>query len=99
MEVGVLYDVKPAVNTLLSFYFAPVGDPAIGATAYPHRASAAEGPVPRQQQSPTTVIVLTTEVIKRPNSILDRMCVIDVTIDDKADDPCSIAIHTSIVGM
>jgi hypothetical protein len=29
----------------LSFYFAPVGDPAIGPTAYPHRASAFEDPV------------------------------------------------------
>jgi hypothetical protein len=46
-----------------------------------------EGPVPRQQESPTTVIVLTTEEIKRANSILDRMRVIDVTIDDEAVDP------------
>jgi hypothetical protein len=45
MELGVLYDVKLATDTLLSFYFAPVGDPAIGPTAYPHRASAAENPV------------------------------------------------------
>ena len=34
-----------ARTTLLSFYFAPVGDPAIGPTAYPHRASAFEDPV------------------------------------------------------
>jgi hypothetical protein len=32
-------------KSLLSFYFAPMGDPAIGPTAYPHRASAAENPV------------------------------------------------------
>jgi hypothetical protein len=45
MELGVLYDIKLARHTLLSFYFAPMGDPAIGPTAYPHRASAAENPV------------------------------------------------------
>jgi outer membrane receptor protein involved in Fe transport len=32
-------------KSLLSFYFAPVGDPAIGPTAYPHRASAFEDTV------------------------------------------------------
>ncbi len=45
MELGVLYDAKLGSNTLLSFYFAPVGDPAIGPTAYPHRASAFEDPL------------------------------------------------------
>jgi hypothetical protein len=45
MELGLLYDIKLASHTLLSFYFAPMGDPAIGPTAYPHRASAAENPV------------------------------------------------------
>src|SRR6202043_4008561 len=45
MELGILYDVKLRANSLFSFYFAPVGDPAIGPTAYPHRASAAEDPV------------------------------------------------------
>jgi hypothetical protein len=30
---------------LLSFYFAPMGDPAMGPTAYPHRASASENPI------------------------------------------------------
>lgn len=45
MELGVLYDVKIGSNALLSFYFAPVGDPAIGPTAYPHRASAFENPL------------------------------------------------------
>ncbi len=32
-------------RTLLSFYAAPVGDPAIGPTAYPHRHSASEDPI------------------------------------------------------
>lgn len=45
MELGALYDWSLSKNTLLSFYAAPVGDPAIGPTAYPHRASAIEDPV------------------------------------------------------
>ena len=45
MELGALYDWKLGEKSLLSFYAAPVGDPAIGPTAYPHRASAFENPV------------------------------------------------------
>ncbi len=45
MELGALYDWRLSKETLLSFYAAPVGDPAIGPTAYPHRASALEDPV------------------------------------------------------
>lgn len=45
MELAVLYDLKLGDRTLLSFYFAPMGDPAIGPTGYPHRASAIENPV------------------------------------------------------
>ena len=45
MELAALYDLKLSDKTLLSFYFAPTGDPAIGPTAYPHRASAFENPV------------------------------------------------------
>src|ERR1700676_3201701 len=45
MELAALYDLKLGDKTLLSVYFAPVGDPAMGPTAYPHRASAAENPV------------------------------------------------------
>ena len=45
MEVAALYDLKLSPNALLSFYFAPVGDPAIGPTAYPHRHSASEDPI------------------------------------------------------
>ena len=45
MELAALYDIKLGDNGLLSFYFAPVGDPAMGPTAYPHRASAAENPM------------------------------------------------------
>ncbi len=45
MELAALYDWSVGERTLLTFYAAPVGDPAIGPTAYPHRASAAENPV------------------------------------------------------
>ena len=42
MEIAALYDLKLGTKGLLSFYFAPIGDPAIGPVAYPHRASASE---------------------------------------------------------
>src|SRR3984893_7733986 len=45
MEIAALYDLKVGSQGLLSFYFAPIGDPAMGPVAYPHRASAAENPV------------------------------------------------------
>lgn len=45
MELAALYDYKLAEHTLLSIYAAPMGDPAMGPPAYPHRASASEDPV------------------------------------------------------
>jgi hypothetical protein len=45
MEIAALYDLKLGKNGLLSFYAAPIGDPAIGPIAYPHRASASEDPL------------------------------------------------------
>jgi hypothetical protein len=45
MELAVLYDLDLGEQSLLSFYVAPVGDPAMGPTAYPHRASASEDPI------------------------------------------------------
>ena len=45
MELAALYDLKLGEKGLLSFYAAPVGDPAMGPTAYPHRASAFENPI------------------------------------------------------
>ncbi len=45
MELAALYDWRLGKQTLISFYAAPVGDPAIGPIAYPHRASALEDPV------------------------------------------------------
>jgi hypothetical protein len=45
MELAALYDLRLGEHTLLSLYAAPVGDPAIGPTAYPHRESASEDPI------------------------------------------------------
>jgi hypothetical protein len=45
MELALLYDIKLGENALLSFYAAPVGDPAIGPEAFPHRVSASEDPL------------------------------------------------------
>jgi hypothetical protein len=45
MELAALYDLKLGEKSLLSFYFAPMGDPAMGPTAYSHRASASEDPI------------------------------------------------------
>ncbi|HEY7405732.1 MAG TPA: hypothetical protein VIB39_19560 [Candidatus Angelobacter sp.] len=45
MELAALYDLRLGEHALLSFYAAPVGDPAMGPSAYAHRASAAENPV------------------------------------------------------
>ncbi len=45
MELAVLYDYRVSEHTLVSFYAAPMGDPAMGPVAYPHRASASENPI------------------------------------------------------
>jgi hypothetical protein len=45
MEVAALYDIRVGGHTLISLYAAPIGDPAIGPTAYPHRISASEDPI------------------------------------------------------
>jgi hypothetical protein len=45
MELAALYDYKISEHTLLSVYAAPMGDPAMGPVAYPHRASASENPI------------------------------------------------------
>jgi hypothetical protein len=42
MELAALYDYRISEHTLLSFYAAPMGDPAMGPVAYPHRASTSE---------------------------------------------------------
>lgn len=44
MALGFEYARAFSENTTLQLYFAPVGDPALGPTAYPHRASAMELP-------------------------------------------------------
>jgi len=45
MELSALYDIQLGERSLLSLYAAPIGDPAIGPTAYPHRLSASENPL------------------------------------------------------
>lgn len=45
MEIAAIYDQKLGYRVLASIYAAPVGDPALGPEAYPHRASAAEDPL------------------------------------------------------
>ncbi len=45
MALGFQYALSLNENTTLELYFAPVGDPALGPVAYPHRASAMELPV------------------------------------------------------
>jgi hypothetical protein len=44
MGLGVDYAHSIGGGTILQFYYAPVGDPALGPVAYPHRASAEELP-------------------------------------------------------
>jgi hypothetical protein len=44
MEIGFQYAHPLTENTHWTVYYAPVGDPSLGPTAYPHRASAAELP-------------------------------------------------------
>jgi hypothetical protein len=44
MGLGFHYVYQAGENTVLEAYFAPVGDPALGPVAYPHRASAMELP-------------------------------------------------------
>lgn len=45
MEIAALYDYKLSGQTIVSLYVAPVGDPALGPVAFPHRASASEDPL------------------------------------------------------
>jgi len=45
MELGVRYEVNFAEKTRLFVYGAPVGEPALGPTAFPHRASNSENPL------------------------------------------------------
>ena len=45
MEIAAIYDYRVSDHTLLSMYAAPIGDPALGPPAYPHRASASEDPL------------------------------------------------------
>jgi hypothetical protein len=63
MEIAALYDLKLGGNGLLSFYAAPIGDPAIGPMAYPHRASASEDPVATLSHHPEDSTHIAEDVI------------------------------------
>ena len=45
MELAAMYDLDLGKQGLASFYFAPVGDPALGPVAFPHRLSAESDPL------------------------------------------------------
>jgi hypothetical protein len=45
MELAAIYDYRINDRTLLTFYVAPIGDPALGPVAFPHRESASENPM------------------------------------------------------
>ncbi len=45
MELAALYERPVARNLGVSLYLAPVGEPAVGPVAFPHRASAADDPL------------------------------------------------------
>jgi hypothetical protein len=45
MEIAGVWDQRLGKKALLTLYAAPVGDPALGPVAYPHRASANEDPL------------------------------------------------------
>jgi hypothetical protein len=45
MEIAAMYDYRIGNEGLLSVYAAPVGSPALGPIAFPHRSSAAEDPI------------------------------------------------------
>jgi hypothetical protein len=45
MELAVIYDLSLGKHGLISLYAAPVGDPALGPVAYPHRMSAESNPL------------------------------------------------------
>jgi hypothetical protein len=45
MELAGIYDYAVGDKALFSLYAAPVGDPALGPPAFPHRSSAAEDPI------------------------------------------------------
>lgn len=45
MELAAIYDLPLGHDGLLTFYAAPMGDPAIGPEAFPHRASDSQDPI------------------------------------------------------
>jgi hypothetical protein len=70
MELGALYELPVARNLGLSLYLAPVGEPAVGPVAFPHRPSAADDPLAPishhwQDGTHTTFGVITAGVFTR----------------------------------
>ncbi len=45
MELGAFYDVQAGKHAVVSLYGGPVGDPALGPEAYPHRVSTGDNPL------------------------------------------------------
>jgi hypothetical protein len=71
MEIAGRYDLRVDEQTSLYFYGGPRGEPALGPTPYPHRASASEDPVAvlgHHQQDSTHISnnVLTVGVVRGP---------------------------------
>jgi len=60
MEIAALYDYKVGEHGLVSFYAAPVGDPAMGPPAFEHRVTASEDPL----ASPGTIICKTQPLLR-----------------------------------
>src|SRR2546425_69595 len=70
MELAALYERPVARNLGLSLYLAPVGEPAVGPVAFPHRPSAADDPLAPishhwQDGTHITFGVVTAEVFTR----------------------------------
>jgi hypothetical protein len=71
MEIAGRYDFRMTEHTGLYVYGGPVGDPALGPPAYPHRASASENPIAalaHHQQDSTHISnsVITVGVVRGP---------------------------------
>src|SRR5256712_1391366 len=71
MELAALYERAVARNLAVSLYAAPVGEPAVGPAAFPHRPSAADDPLAPlahhwQDGTHITFGVLTAGAVTRP---------------------------------
>src|SRR2546425_9953443 len=74
MELAALYERAVARNLAVSLYAAPVGEPAVGPAAFPHRPSASDDPLAPighhwQDGTHITFGVLTAGVFTRPTKL------------------------------